>query len=60
MEKSINMGRRIVVWPGKISHKDINDMIIAGMRCADIRLMIEQNTYSDLSAKMALNVWKRI
>ena len=60
MEKSINMGRRIVVWPGKISHKDINDMIIAGMRCADIRLMIEQNTYSDLSPKMALNVWKRI
>ena len=60
MEKSIDQGRKIVVWPSKINHKDINDMVIAGMRCADIRLMIEQNTYRDLSAKMALNVWKRI
>ena len=60
MEKSVNQGRKIVVWPSKISHKDINDMVIAGMRCADIRLIIQNNTFSDLSAKMALNVWKRI
>ena len=60
MEKSVNQGRKIVVWPSKISHKDINDMVIAGLRCADIRLIIQNNTFSDLSAKMALNVWKRI
>ena len=60
MEKSIDQGRKIVVWPSKINHKDINDMVIAGMRCADIRLIIQNNTFSDLSAKMALNVWKRI
>ena len=60
MEKSVDEGRKIVVWPSKINHKDINDMVIAGMRCADIRLIIQNNTFSDLSAKMALNVWKRI
>lgn len=60
MEKSVDQGRKIVVWPSKINHKDINDMVIAGMRCADIRLIIQNNTFSDLSAKMALNVWKRI
>ena len=60
MEKSIDQGRKIVVWPSKINHKDVNDMVIAGMRCADIRLIIQNNTFSDLSAKMALNVWKRI
>ena len=60
MEKSINMGRKIVVWPGKLEHKDINDMAMAGMRTADIRLMIDENTFDGLSAKMALNVWKRI
>ena len=60
MEKSINMGRKIVVWPGRLEHKDINDMVMAGMRIADIKLMIEENTFESLSAKMALNVWKRI
>ena len=60
MEKSINMGRKIVVWPSKIEHKDINDMIMAGMRTADIKLIIDENTFDNLSAKMALNIWKRI
>jgi len=54
------MGRKIVVWPGRLEHKDINDMVMAGMRIADIKLMIEENTFESLSAKMALNVWKRI
>ena len=59
MDKSLNYGRNIVVWPSKIEEKDINDMIMRGMSKADLSLLISQNTHSGLSGKMALSVWSR-
>ena len=60
IEKSIDMGRKVVVWPSKIHEKDINDMIMTGMSRADLKLIIDQNTHKGLSAKMALSVWRKV
>ena len=34
-------------------------MIMSGMSKADIKLIIEQNTYKDLQATMALSKWRK-
>ena len=60
MQKAIDKGKKIVIWPKNIEQKDINDMIMSGMNKADIKLIIEQNTYNGLQADMALVNWKRV
>ena len=60
MDKSIGMNRKIVVWPSLLEHKDVNDMVMSGMRIADIKMIIDENTYEGLSAKMVLQHWQKI
>ena len=59
IEKAISRHYSIVIWPEGIQSKDINDMIMSGMSKADIKLIIEQNTYKDLQATMALSKWRK-
>ena len=57
IERSINDGERIVIWPDNIDDKDINDMVMSGI---DVQSVIESNTYSGLEAKLKFNTWKKI
>ena len=50
----------LVIWPDSIPHKDINDMILAGMTSDDVQELIKQNTYNGLLATARLSAWKRI
>ena len=50
----------LVIWPDSIPHKDINDMILAGMTSDDVQELIKQNTYKGLRATARLSAWKRI
>lgn len=59
MEKVIDLGYNICIWPTTIEQKDINEMILAGRTTADIKLIVDQNTYSGLEAKLAFTIWKR-
>ena len=59
MEKAVSKHYSVVVWPEGIKNKDINDMIMSGMSEADIKLIIEQNTYNGLQANMALVNWRK-
>ena len=46
----------LVIWPDTISQKDINDMILAGVK--DIKTIINNNTFSGLEAQLKLAVWR--
>lgn len=59
IEKMINMGFNVVLWPQSIKQKDVNDMVISGMKPEDIKLIIDSNTYRDLQAKMQLAIWRK-
>ena len=48
-----------MVWPSTINEKDVNDMILNGMSEADIKLTLDCNIHSDLSAKLALSAYRR-
>ena len=58
METLIETGNELVIWPDSIKEKDINDMILAGQQ--DIQTIIENNTFTGLTAKMKMSAWKRI
>ena len=58
MERLIHQEHELVIWPDTITQKDINDMVLAGVK--DIQLLINNNTFSGLEAKMKLAAWKRI
>ena len=57
IDKTIQQGDKIVIWPSIIKEKDINDMVLAGH---DIMSVLKLNTYSGLEAKIKFNNWKKI
>ena len=57
IERCINRGDKVVIWPSHIQEKDVNEMILAKR---DIRTIIESSAYSDLTAKLKLNLWKKV
>lgn len=60
IEKAIDKGYNVCIWPETVQQKDINDMIKSGMTSQQIQQLIDQNTYRDLLAKMRLTQWKKI
>ena len=57
IERCIERGQRVVIWPSNIVEKDINDMVLAGH---EVESVIKLNTYSGLQAKIKFNNWKKI
>jgi hypothetical protein len=59
MEKCIDRGYKVCIWPSKILDKDINDVIMKGTNQASIELIIDNNTYHGLEAKLQLTYWRK-
>lgn len=59
MDKAINTGHSIVIWPTDLVQKDINDMVLSGLTPSEVQAIIDQHTYKGLAAKMAFVAWKR-
>jgi hypothetical protein len=57
MQKVIDKGFEIVIWPKNLEDKDLNDMFLAGH---DVQSLVEFNTYSGLQAQIKLSEWKKV
>jgi hypothetical protein len=57
MDKIIESGNKVCIWPAGVNGKDINEMVLNGVK--DIEAIINNNTYQGLSAKMKLIEWKK-
>jgi transcription elongation factor Elf1 len=60
LDKAIMNGYNVCIWPESMDHKDINDMVLAGLSPEFIEHIIKTNTYRDLSAKLALQKWSKV
>ena len=60
IEKEIEKGSKVVLWPDHINHKDINDMIIAGYSKEQVQETIRNNTFSGAEAKLRFAEWRKI
>jgi hypothetical protein len=59
VERLIELGKEVCIWPDNIEEKDINDMAYR-ISTRKIQKMIDENTYSGLEAKLRLQVWRKI
>lgn len=60
MMRYASAGLRVVVWKNiSPALKDINDMIMSGMKPNEIIGLMEENTFSGLKAKNEIQHWKR-
>lgn len=60
MERAMKKNFPICVWPSNIEQKDINDMVLSGLTSQQIQSMIDENTFTDLKAKLQFNVWRKV
>ena len=59
IEKTIDLGYNVVLWPDDIKEKDINELIMNDKTKTQVQNIIFDNTYSGLSALTKLNSYKR-
>lgn len=57
MEKVIQQGYNICIWPDNVKGKDINEMILNG--ATDVEQVIKDNTFKGLEANLRLQRWRK-
>jgi transcription elongation factor Elf1 len=59
IEKYIENGYKVCLWPDTIKEKDINEMILSGKKSDDIIKTINTNTYQGIEAKLKFTEWRK-
>ena len=60
LEKNIELGYNVCMFPDTIPYKDINEMVSGGMSPEEIIEIINTNTFSGMEAKLKFSTWKKI
>ena len=60
IEKTIDQGKSVCLWPDTMEYKDINDMVIGGYTKEEIQEIITNNTFSGVAAKLRFAEWRRV
>ena len=60
IERFINDGYSVVLWPEYVKEKDINEMILSGKSKSEIQKIINENVYSGIKAKTQFVFWKKV
>ena len=60
IEKTIDQGYTVCLWPEEIEQKDINDMYLAGWTTNKLVDLIKKNSYNELEAKLRLATWRKV
>ena len=59
IERLIELGRDVCIWPDNIKEKDINDMAYQ-RSTRKIQKMIDENTFSGLEATLRFRDWRKV
>jgi hypothetical protein len=60
INKAIDHNFKVFIYPDQFEYKDINEAIMHGYNSSELQAIAEQNTYSDLAARLRLTSYKRI
>lgn len=58
IEKDLNNGFKVVIFPEDLKEKDINEMILNGWTKQKIKELLEKNTYSGFNGKIRVGLLK--
>lgn len=59
IEKAIEAGYRVCIWPMSIVHKDVNDMVLAGYTPEQVKEIIDECTYFGPTARLHFAIWRK-
>lgn len=59
VEKAIDAGYSVCIWPTNLEHKDINDMVLAGYTPEQVKEIIDECTYSGPTARLHYAIWRK-
>jgi hypothetical protein len=59
IDKYINLGYKVCIWPSRIEQKDVNDMILAGRDPEELKIIVDRNTFSGIEAQLQLQTWRK-
>ena len=59
IEKSIDRGYKICLLPDTLPGKDINEIILNGVKVEDLMSLVTKYTYQGLTAKLEFTRWKK-
>ena len=59
IEKTIEKGYNVCIWPTELQHKDVNDMVMAGFTPEEVKEIIDNNTHKGLEAKLFFAIWRK-
>lgn len=60
LDKYIELGYNVCIYPENIVTKDINDLIDSGLTPSEILELINTNTHRGIEAKLKLSQWKKV
>jgi transcription elongation factor Elf1 len=60
LDKYIELGYTVCMFPDYIEHKDINEMILSGKTADEIQELINTNTFRGIEAKLKFSTWRKI
>lgn len=60
LDKYINLGYNVCMFPDTVQQKDINDMILSGKSVDEVLNIINTNTFKGMEAKLKFSTWKKI
>jgi hypothetical protein len=61
INKTIDQGFKVCIWPNETEYKDINDMITKGGHSgSSVQAIIDNNTFIGLSAKLRMQSWSKV
>jgi hypothetical protein len=56
MRQTIETGKKVCIWSNDIEQKDINDMVLAGLKPQEI---IYERQFSGMKAKLEFEMWRK-
>lgn len=60
LEKYIELGYNVTMYPDTVEEKDINDMILNGRTQEEVLNLINTNTFSGMEAKLRFSEWRKV
>jgi hypothetical protein len=60
LDKYINLGYNVCMFPDTVQQKDINDMILSGKSVDEVLNIINTNTTSGMEAKLKFADWRKV
>ena len=59
IQKTIDQGYTVCIWPDDLAEKDINDMYLSGMSTTKLLDLISKCSYKELEATLRLATWRK-